>query len=130
MPGCFSQGETIEQTLSNIKEAIELHIEGPKERGERFQKIRALWWGESASLFFLKGKILGLHAGVLCPFTSPSLYIPLPSGERIEVRGKDASFNIRHPSRQTPVWAFNPLTLLQRWAEIPATPPSVTAKSP
>ncbi len=27
LPGCFSQGETVEETLENIKEAIELHIE-------------------------------------------------------------------------------------------------------
>lgn len=28
LPGCFSQGETIEETIANTKEAIELHIEG------------------------------------------------------------------------------------------------------
>ncbi len=27
LPGCFSQGETIEETISNSKEAIELHIQ-------------------------------------------------------------------------------------------------------
>ena len=27
LPGCFSQGETIEETLENIKEAIELYLE-------------------------------------------------------------------------------------------------------
>jgi len=26
LPGCFSQGETIKETISNSKEAIELHI--------------------------------------------------------------------------------------------------------
>jgi len=26
LPGCFSQGETIEETIANTKEAIELHI--------------------------------------------------------------------------------------------------------
>ena len=29
LPGCFSQGETIEEALENIKEAVELHIEVP-----------------------------------------------------------------------------------------------------
>ena len=27
LPGCFSEGETIEEALAMIKEAIELHIE-------------------------------------------------------------------------------------------------------
>ncbi len=27
LPGCFSQGDTFEQALSNIKEAIALHLE-------------------------------------------------------------------------------------------------------
>jgi len=27
LPGCFSQGETIEETISTSKEAIELHIQ-------------------------------------------------------------------------------------------------------
>jgi len=26
LPGCFSQGETVEETLKNIKEAIESHL--------------------------------------------------------------------------------------------------------
>ena len=26
LPGCFSQGETVEETIANTKEAIELHI--------------------------------------------------------------------------------------------------------
>ena len=27
LPGCFSQGETVEETLQNTSEAIHLHIE-------------------------------------------------------------------------------------------------------
>lgn len=27
LPGCFSQGETVEETVTNIKEAIKLYIE-------------------------------------------------------------------------------------------------------
>jgi predicted RNase H-like HicB family nuclease len=27
LPGCFSQGESIEETMKNVREAIELHIE-------------------------------------------------------------------------------------------------------
>jgi predicted RNase H-like HicB family nuclease len=34
LPGCVSQGQTREEALENIKEAIELHIEVLLERGE------------------------------------------------------------------------------------------------
>jgi len=31
LPGCVSQGETKEEALRNIKEAIELYLESPEE---------------------------------------------------------------------------------------------------
>ncbi|HPZ08276.1 MAG TPA: type II toxin-antitoxin system HicB family antitoxin [Candidatus Eremiobacteraeota bacterium] len=34
LPGCFSQGETVEETFRNIKEAIESHIEALREDGQ------------------------------------------------------------------------------------------------
>jgi len=34
LPGCFSQGESIGEAMRNIKEAIELHIEGLMEEHE------------------------------------------------------------------------------------------------
>jgi len=34
LPGCFSQGETIEETIANTKEAIGLHISCLREDGE------------------------------------------------------------------------------------------------
>jgi len=34
LPGCHSQGETIDEALTNIKEAIELYIEDMLENGE------------------------------------------------------------------------------------------------
>jgi predicted RNase H-like HicB family nuclease len=34
LPGCVSQGETREEALANIKEAISLHEEVLRERGE------------------------------------------------------------------------------------------------
>ncbi|MDO8588235.1 MAG: type II toxin-antitoxin system HicB family antitoxin [Armatimonadota bacterium] len=35
LPGCFSQGETIEETLGNTKEAIECHVEALREDGQK-----------------------------------------------------------------------------------------------
>jgi len=34
LPGCYSQGESIEETVKNIREAIEAHIEALKEEGQ------------------------------------------------------------------------------------------------
>jgi len=34
LPGCLSQGETMETALANIREAIEIHIESLKEEGQ------------------------------------------------------------------------------------------------
>lgn len=34
LPGCYSQGETVEETLANIREAIKLHIETMIKDGE------------------------------------------------------------------------------------------------
>ena len=34
LPGCFSQGESIEEAMRNVKEAIDLHIECLKEENE------------------------------------------------------------------------------------------------
>ncbi len=33
LPGCVSQGETIEEALANIKEAIDLYLESLRARG-------------------------------------------------------------------------------------------------
>jgi len=38
LPGCVSQGKSKEEALSNIKEAIELHLECLKEDGEEIPK--------------------------------------------------------------------------------------------
>ena len=35
LPGCFSQGETVEETINNIKEAVDLHIEVLIEEGQK-----------------------------------------------------------------------------------------------
>jgi predicted RNase H-like HicB family nuclease len=33
LPGCYSQGESREEALGNVREAIELYLEGLQERG-------------------------------------------------------------------------------------------------
>ncbi|MFH1390854.1 MAG: type II toxin-antitoxin system HicB family antitoxin [Candidatus Diapherotrites archaeon] len=44
LPGCYSQGETLEEILVNIKEAIELYLESMHELkrkpGEKFVGIK------------------------------------------------------------------------------------------
>ncbi len=42
LPGCYSQGETIEQALVNIKEAIESHLIALRRVGKRVPKDRIL----------------------------------------------------------------------------------------
>lgn len=34
LPGCFSQGETVEETMENVREAIEAHLLALKEEEE------------------------------------------------------------------------------------------------
>ena len=34
LPGCYTQGESVEETLSNVKEAIESHIAALQEDGQ------------------------------------------------------------------------------------------------
>lgn len=38
LPGCVAAGETRDEVISLIKEAIEFHIEGLKEKGEEVPK--------------------------------------------------------------------------------------------
>jgi len=42
LSGCFSQGETIDEALANVREAIELHIEGLKAEGQEIPQDRGL----------------------------------------------------------------------------------------
>ena len=38
LPGCFRQGETIDEAMNNVREAIELHIQGLKDEGQEIPK--------------------------------------------------------------------------------------------
>lgn len=42
LPGCFSQGETIDDAMNNVREAIELHIQGLKDDGQEVPKEEGL----------------------------------------------------------------------------------------
>lgn len=39
LQGCYTQGDTYEEVLKNIEDAIQLHIEDRKENGEEIPKI-------------------------------------------------------------------------------------------
>jgi len=39
LPGCFSQGKTIEETIANTKEAIELYLEGETDIPEESESV-------------------------------------------------------------------------------------------
>jgi predicted RNase H-like HicB family nuclease len=42
LEGCYSQGETVEETIINVKEAIEAHLSALKEDGQELPKDQIL----------------------------------------------------------------------------------------
>jgi len=42
LPGCFSQGETIDEAISSARDAIECHIQGLKDEGQQIPKEEGL----------------------------------------------------------------------------------------
>jgi predicted RNase H-like HicB family nuclease len=42
VPGCAATGKTVEETLQNMKEALEFHLEGISENGEELPKPKGL----------------------------------------------------------------------------------------
>ena len=42
VPGCVATAKTVEETISNMKEALEFHIEGMLEDGESFPMPKTL----------------------------------------------------------------------------------------
>jgi len=38
LPGCYSQGESIEETVRNMQEAIEAHLEALRQEGQEIPK--------------------------------------------------------------------------------------------
>lgn len=42
LPGCYSQGETIEETISNTRQAIESHVEALMQEGKSVPKEDAV----------------------------------------------------------------------------------------
>ncbi len=46
LPGCHTQGETIEETEKNIQEAIELYLESLEAHGEKVTQERRIFQGK------------------------------------------------------------------------------------
>lgn len=46
LPGCHTQGETIEETEKNIQEAIELYLESLEAHGEKISQERRIFQGK------------------------------------------------------------------------------------
>ena len=42
LQGCYTQGDTYEEALENIKDAIRLHVEGRLERGEDISQAESI----------------------------------------------------------------------------------------
>ena len=42
LPGCFSGGETLEQALQNVEEAIDMHVEALSEHGHTIPLTQSL----------------------------------------------------------------------------------------
>jgi len=47
LPGCHTQGETLEETERNVKEAIALYLESPSAHGEAVPEERRSFFGQS-----------------------------------------------------------------------------------
>lgn len=51
LPGCITVGTTIDETISFIKEAIELHLEGIAEEGEAIPPSKGLRYHIEKGIF-------------------------------------------------------------------------------
>jgi len=48
LPGCYSQGETVEETMTNIRESMETHLEALKEDKQPIPKEAGFMFGRVA----------------------------------------------------------------------------------
>ena len=46
LPGCFSQGETIEEALANTKDAVETHLAAMRQEGQEIKGDSGLLIGK------------------------------------------------------------------------------------
>ena len=68
LPGCVSTGNTLNEIKRNIKEAIELHVEGSIEDGEE-DLIPEVFKGEYGLVYKLSDEVLKRHATKIRPKT-------------------------------------------------------------
>ena len=48
LPGCYSQGETVEETMANARESIETHLEALKEDNHSIPREEGFVFGRVA----------------------------------------------------------------------------------
>lgn len=58
LPGCFTQGETIEEAIEMTREAISLYVESMGKGGEAFQVVPVISDAEAADLVQAKRSFL------------------------------------------------------------------------
>jgi len=48
LPGCYSQGETVEEAMANVREAIEAHLDALKEDNQPMPREEGFMFGRVA----------------------------------------------------------------------------------
>ncbi len=95
LPGCISAGETFEQALSMVKEAIELHIEGMLEDGEDLPNPSAIEKLQSAKEY--QGGVWALvdidTEALLGPVERVNITVPRFALRRIDAAAQAAGLN-------------------------------------
>ena len=68
LSGCYSQGDTVEEALANIKEAIELCLEDMREQGEQIPDLSGVLVGSVVVTQGVRSSLLYQARLLLGPF--------------------------------------------------------------